>query len=457
MTRQEFNDWRASDGQYANCLLGFATGERSGGIFVVDIDVGETGQPTEKTLEKLLSIDWPDGCRAQTPSGGEHRFFRGQDDGNRAKVDGCTIDVRGTGGYVVLYPDVKQKDPYIHYDDWLIPDSTAAITAFITKPRPSVVDSLQITEGDRNEQLFRFACGLRGQGLDYAQILTKVRDENGRTVPPLPDTEVQLLCGSAAKYEAPAGVAQHVVAPQVPLFHTTADVLALKLPPIEQICGPLFSAGITMMAGAAGVGKSLFALNVAAAIASGHHLETWKVPKARKTLYVDGEMSPQYLQGRVRSFQTGDMLQFLHLGLMNEQRFYTDLALPEHRNFFLQSAVFDAFEVFIFDTVSSLVHANEKVDIFSPQYWLQLEPFHQRFRAVGKTVLWVDNLNKQGQVFGTSAKHHKVDAMWLCERFKDKHVDATAAFIISQDKLRGDSEVATGVWEYYRNYGWRIR
>ena len=233
-----------------------------------------------------------------------------------------------------------------------------------------------------------------------------------------------------------------------------ADTLALELPEIEQLCGALYSSGVLMIAGVAGVGKSLFALHLAAHIAAGKNLGGWHTPKARPVLYVDGEMAPQYLQSRLKAVPHSNLLSLIHLESMRRAGGNLDLSQQRWRDWFLRPEVFESHDVFIFDTVSSLVLSHTEGEMFSPEYWLQLELFHRTFRAAGKTVVWIDNLNKRGEVFGTALKHHKVDSMWTFEKWDDCPYLRSAAFTMNQDKLRGDSEPADGRWYFHPDKGW---
>ena len=92
--------------------------------------------------------------------------------------------------------------------------------------------------------------------------------------------------------------------------------------------------------------------------------------------------------------------------------------------------------------------------MFSPEYWLQLELMHRKFRAHNKTVIWVDNLNKSGEIFGTSVKYHKVDSVWTFNKWDDCPYLNTAAFTMEQGKLRGDTEHADGRWYFHPDKGW---
>jgi hypothetical protein len=57
-----------------------------------------------------------------------------------------------------------------------------------------------IPEGRRNETLFRIACQLRCQGRTAEEILTAIRVESRRCVPPLSETEVSRIAQSASRY-----------------------------------------------------------------------------------------------------------------------------------------------------------------------------------------------------------------------------------------------------------------
>lgn len=230
--------------------------------------------------------------------------------------------------------------------------------------------------------------------------------------------------------------------------------LAIELPDLEQVCGPLTSCQVLMIAGKAGVGKSLFSLSLAAHIASGKNIAGWHTPEARPVMYVDGEMAGQYLQSRLKKLPICNELGMIHLESMRRCSQYVDFADERWRTWFVNSWIFDCYQVFIFDTVSSLVISHQECSQFDPHYWLQLEQFHQAFRAAGKTVIWIDNLNKSGEVFGTAVKHHKVDTMWHLNQWDDCPYLHTAAFDLTQGKMRGENDPATGKWYFHPENGW---
>ena len=238
------------------------------------------------------------------------------------------------------------------------------------------------------------------------------------------------------------------------LVMSLEDTKALKLPPIESVCGPLTTASVFMIAGVSGIGKSLFTLHMAAHISCGMDMDEWKVRKARRVLYVDGEMAVQYLLNRLDQLPHGANLDFIHLESMRQAGHFPDMAQQRWRDWFVD--LLQDYDVVIFDTVSSLIMENPETKAYDPRYWLQLEEFHKLTRSEGKTVIWCDNLNKNGEVFGTSTKHHKVDAMWMFTRWKNCPMINSACFEMETDKHRGLDQEASGKWYYGINTGWKL-
>jgi hypothetical protein len=71
---------------------------------VLDIDVKKDA-PGALSRERLRQAGYLTGCWAQvrTPSGGEHLYFDGTDQGN-GSIRGAGVDFRSAGGYVVMPP-----------------------------------------------------------------------------------------------------------------------------------------------------------------------------------------------------------------------------------------------------------------------------------------------------------------------------------------------------------------
>ena len=80
---------------------------------------------------------------------------------------------------------------------------------------------------------------------------------------------------------------------------TIHDLLAREFPPREWLLEPAIpSQGLAMLYGPRGMGKTLVGMGIAYAVASGGEFLKFKAAKARKVLYVDGEMPAVAMQER---------------------------------------------------------------------------------------------------------------------------------------------------------------
>lgn len=82
---------------------------------------------------------------------------------------------------------------------------------------------------------------------------------------------------------------------------TLEQVVNTEFPEREPLLSPWLRDGESVMLFAeAGLGKSMFAMSLALAVAGGGEYLGWKAPKKRKVLYIDGEMHIQDIQERAR-------------------------------------------------------------------------------------------------------------------------------------------------------------
>src|SRR5688572_16115247 len=94
--------------------------------------------------------------------------------------------------------------------------------------------------------------------------------------------------------------------PALPAFKidvvvSAGELLGMEIPPREELIeGLLFTRSLAMVFASRGTGKTYLTLSMANSIASGKDFLCWKVPKARRCLYVDGELPAADLQERVK-------------------------------------------------------------------------------------------------------------------------------------------------------------
>ncbi len=120
------------DGRFKDHNIGVVTGEISGNVFAVDVDVAE-GKPGADTLDDLCMAndDLPQTLEQITGSGGRHYLFKapeGKTIATGANTLGDGVDTRGEGGFIVVAPsNHKSGGSYVAnaYDieespDWLV-------------------------------------------------------------------------------------------------------------------------------------------------------------------------------------------------------------------------------------------------------------------------------------------------------------------------------------------------
>jgi KaiC/GvpD/RAD55 family RecA-like ATPase len=286
--------------------LALATGTPSG-AFVLDLD----SEDAVTTIKGLAGTDGvPPTVTAKTKRG-YHLLFSmpadGSDVRNSASKIGPGIDVRGTGGYIVLPPSTHPDGGSYRWVNARGPEEVE-----VAPPPQWLLDRLKVSPappngrvphngatpeagipaGQRNDVLARLAGTMRSRGMTPAAIEAALLAENGaRCSPPLPDDEVRAVAASVSRYTPSAPVeSPPAKEPPVPLVAVTVDYLArigrAKLEPVQaaptpwpswnRICcgaggGEGLARGWHVIVGAGtGSGKSICALNlIAAAIRGG--------------------------------------------------------------------------------------------------------------------------------------------------------------------------------------------
>ena len=205
---QRIREWWA---QWPDANIGILTGPESG-FLVLDID-GEQGL---QTLNDFEGKGWRLPATYGTFTGrGRHLYFECPPALRRFRSSagkvGPGLDVRAGGGYVVAPPSHHSTGDPIRWLDpaapiqavpqWLLKLlETISTPAQQREPIPASEIGV-LTEGRRNDGLFRFACSLRRKGSIGEEIESALRAANTRRCrPPLPDTEIRTIAASAANF-----------------------------------------------------------------------------------------------------------------------------------------------------------------------------------------------------------------------------------------------------------------
>jgi hypothetical protein len=170
-------------------------------ITVVDVDA--QGADGERLLADAQRDYGASSFIVRTGSGGFHAYYRHNGEGRRIRPDpGKPIDLLG-GGVVVLPPSRGAKYRYEiihgHIDDLGKMPSIRRVDAPADAPAPDR-RSETITEGHRNEVLFRICMRAAHHCDDLESLLDVARTENAEMIPPMDDTEAAGIAANAWSY-----------------------------------------------------------------------------------------------------------------------------------------------------------------------------------------------------------------------------------------------------------------
>ena len=205
--------------RWPDANIGIATGVGDRPLLVLDVDINhDKGKFGDETLDDLVKRfgDLPETWLCLTGGGGLHYYFFNDDP---ALTIGTNVlpglDFRSRGGYVVAPPSLHESGNRYEWEASNDPEDGGEPAQLPTwlhdllalgkqqdarKPAKEAPES--ITEGGRNQELFRLACSFRAKGLSVDEMLPAVLKVNEtRCRPPLSAREVEAICKSAGRYE----------------------------------------------------------------------------------------------------------------------------------------------------------------------------------------------------------------------------------------------------------------
>jgi AAA domain len=145
---------------------------------------------------------------------------------------------------------------------------------------------------------------------------------------------------------------------------TGAALLKKEFPPRDVIFDPWIpEKGLVMVHAERGIGKTWLATTIAYAVAAGGDFLKWGAPKARKVLYIDGEMPGSVIKDRFAAIVNNadfeapeDNLIFLASDI--QQDGLPDLSDPGQQPFF--DAYIDGVDLIVVDNLSTICRSNRE-------------------------------------------------------------------------------------------------
>jgi hypothetical protein len=201
----------------------------------------------------------------------------------------------------------------------------------------------------------------------------------------------------------------------------------LPLPPPRRLLGDVVTeAARVFLVGATGIGKTLFAYAIAAALAAGKRFLHWSCDGPVRVLVVDGEMSARMIKKRAQLILQHqaqvppDNLLIYSLQRAEEfaQRFPqlgtpSPLNTDEGREWLLRMIALVQPDIVVLDNVMSLIAGVMKEE----EPWKQTLPLVLGITALGKAQIWLDHTGwNSDRQYGTSTKGWFFDAIGVLLR-----------------------------------------
>jgi putative DNA primase/helicase len=220
---------------------------------------------------------------------------------------------------------------------------------------------------------------------------------------------------------------------------SAAEFLQLQLPPRGMLLEPGFpEKGLALVHSPRGVGKTHFALSAGYAVACGGSFLGFGAPRARRVIYLDGEMPAETMQRRLAAVVAGFQNQppdpaFLRLLCAD----LTEGGLPDLGTTNGQAeidATIDDAELIIVDNISTLVRSGKENEAES---WLPVQEWALAHRRAGQSILFVHHAGKGGLQRGTSRREDVLDTVIGLQRPQNYRAEQGARFELHFEKGRG--------------------
>lgn len=317
--------------KHPNANIGIATGDMSGGLVIIDIDVDESkGKHGDEIFAQWQEDNgcFIDSLNAVTGSGGKHYYFTSSEPFDSAAGYIEDIDIRANGGYVVAPGSIHPNGREYFFDDEdqdiVCVQEDSDVEYFLheyyrlggknNKDKKKFEMPEKISK-NRNNFLRDLQGKLAGQNLyTPEEIKAQIRTINQtRCDPPLSDDELEkTIFKSTEKWVEKAKAepikkekqAVDVNKLEFPELTKASDLEEEDIPELAVYVGvneevPFIVEGTCILSAKSKLGKSWLSLELCDAITKGNEFLGYKTKKC-SALYFDFETGKKVRQNRLR-------------------------------------------------------------------------------------------------------------------------------------------------------------
>lgn len=317
--------------KHPNANIGIATGDMSGGLVIIDIDVDESkGKHGDEIFAQWQEDNgcFIDSLNAVTGSGGKHYYFTSSEPFDSAAGYIEDIDIRANGGYVVAPGSIHPNGREYFFDDEdqdiVCVQEDSDVEYFLheyyrlggknNKDKKKFEMPEKISK-NRNNFLRDLQGKLAGQNLyTPEEIKAQIRTINQtRCDPPLSDDELEkTIFKSTEKWVEKAKTepikkekqAVDVNKFEFPELTKASDLEEEDIPELAVYVGvneevPFIVEGTCILSAKSKLGKSWLSLELCDAITKGNEFLGYKTKKC-SALYFDFETGKKVRQNRLR-------------------------------------------------------------------------------------------------------------------------------------------------------------
>ena len=201
---------------------------------------------------------------------------------------------------------------------------------------------------------------------------------------------------------------------------------------------------LTMLYAPRGVGKTLLALSMGLAVASGSPLLRWHAPRQRRVLYVDGEMPLVRYRNVFARFRPDLAAVVPNDGfrVLAADNTENGLSIGSEDGQRAIDPLLSGVDLVILDNLSTLcTNGSESAS----EAWVPMQNWLLKLRRQGVAVLLVHHAGTNGRQRGTSRREDALDTVIALRRPEDYSPEQGARFEVHFEKLRnrvdGDAAV----------------